>query len=293
MSTDSLTRIAIHLHLYYQNMWPQIKHNLASINNATCDLFVTLTEENQELKKEILAFHPNSQIWIVANRGYDVGPFIDFLHHIDLDKYDLILKLHTKSQTKAVALVINGLILDKKLWKDFLFQGLLATPKLFNNIITQFKLDPKLGMVGAKRLITTKEKTSEISRPLVNKIMKKLGFSTPKEIKFIAGTMFMCRTQILKPIKNNYSLTDFEKTKGSSTDGTLAHALERVFGTLTIALGYNIKGFDRNYSLLFRAYLKKFWHFVYQNKFTHNHYHLIKICKLPIYRKTHIRKRDA
>ena len=278
-------RLAVHLHIYYTEQWEEIKHNLKNLGNYPYDLYVTFINDNPSLTTDILAFQPHAKIWKVANRGYDIGPFIDFLHHIDLDSYDLILKLHTKGQAKSLALLINGLILDKKLWKDFLIQGLIGSPKLFNRIINAFLEDKTLGMVGAKRLITDKEKTSEVSRAGVNQIMQELGFPAPKEIKFIAGTMFICREHLLSPIKERFTSDDFAPSDNRIKDGTLAHAVERVFGTLTTALGYEIKGFDRNYGLLLKAKKKAILRFFYQNKITEENYRMVKIFKLPVYHK--------
>ena len=57
--------------------------------------------------------------------------------------------------------------------------------------------------------------------------------------------------------------------------------LERLFGTLTKALGYKICGFDRNKEFEVIGVLGHWWHFVYQKKITKRNYMQIKVLKLP------------
>lgn len=278
--------LAVHLHLYYTDMWEQIRQYLANIGNYPYDLFVTMTAKNPALAKEIIAFHPRTKIWVVENRGYDVGPFIDFLHHIDLNHYDLVMKIHSKgTQGKGCAFYINGLHLSKSLWANFLFAGILGSQKLFNKIITQFEQDPALGMVGAKKLITDKEEASQSSHSKIASAMSDMGFDMPQKIKFIAGTMFICRAKILQPIKEHYQLKDFEPTDSTVKDGTLAHTMERIFGTLTTVHGYKIKGYDWNWVLYLKAKIKNILRFIYQSKITNKNNLVIKIFKLQIYSK--------
>jgi lipopolysaccharide biosynthesis protein len=245
-----------------------------------------MVDENAAIQSEIMAFHSDTKIWVVENRGYDVGPFVDFLHHIDLNDYDFVLKLHSKGVADDMcALYINGIRLTQKLWCKFLFSGLLGSSKLFRTILTKFSEIPSLGMVGAKRLITNKEETSAKSRAEVEKLMARLGYPVPKEIRFIAGTMFMCRAKLLASIKQHLSIHDFALTDGTVKDGTLAHALERVFGTITVAQGYEIKGFDCHLFMLLRGVKPNIKRFIYQRKITKNSNYIIKIFKLPIYYK--------
>ena len=262
-------------------MWLEIKGYLSNIKEYPYDLYVTLTADNPKLEAEIKEFHPNTKIWKVENRGYDVGPFIDFLHHIDLDKYDLILKIHTKSPKKGMDTTINGLRISRKLWEKLLTRSLVGTHKLFKKNITQFEKNQRLGMIGAKHLITSEDIASAYVRRQINQAMLELGFNIPEKITFLAGTMFFCRSKLIESIKNKYTLNDFALTDGNIKDGTLAHVIERLLGCVIAAQGYEIKGFDTwlSHKLAFQAFCR----FIYQNKITNDNRHLIKILKLPVY----------
>lgn len=96
-----MTHILTHVHLYYIDMWPEIKEKLANIT-VSYDLFVTLNNRNERLQQDILNFKNDAVIQIVDNRGFDVGPFIKLLNSVDLDQYDYIIKLHTKRNMPKV-----------------------------------------------------------------------------------------------------------------------------------------------------------------------------------------------
>ena len=280
MSEQRLS-LAVHLHLYYLDMWPEIKGYLANIGDYPYDLYVTMTEDNPEIEREIKKFKPDAKIWIVENRGYDIGPFIDFLHHIDLDKYDLILKLHTKNGNKELV-KFGASNISRELWKKLLIESLLGTPEQFKKNVEMFNKNPDLGMIGSRHLITSKDTVLASLKARINETMIALGFNEPKPITFVAGTMFMSRAKLLSPIKNKYNFVDFEPTDGKLKDGTLAHVMERLFGCVIQAQGYKIKGCGL-FSI--ELILRRIYHFVYANKVTNSGYHVIKIMKLPIFRR--------
>ncbi|MBQ8465350.1 MAG: hypothetical protein IJ545_05000 [Alphaproteobacteria bacterium] len=276
--------LAVHLHLYYLEMWPEIKRLLANMGDYPYDLYVTMVAENSQIAEDIREFHRNSTIWVVENRGYDIGPFIDFLHHIDLNQYDLIMKLHTKNKNRGVDTHINQYVFNRKLWVENLTNSLIGTQKQFNVNICNFKENPELGMIGSRYLITSDEKCYKNIQSKVENILEDFCYhSVP--IKFVAGTMFMCRSSLLKQLKDRYTIKDFEPTNGNIKDGTLAHIIERVIGTLAVANGYQIRGFDHNYPMEIKLFCEKARHFIYQNKITKHHNRLIKVFKLPIYHR--------
>jgi len=277
-------KIAVHLHIYYTDMWDEIKGYLLNIGEYPYHLYITLIQNNPEIIKKIKQFHKDSTIFIVENRGYDVGPFIYFLHQINLNNYDIIIKLHTKNKI-GLDTLINHHYVSRKYWSKLLFEGVLGNKKLFQKNLEAFNRLPKLGMVASKYLITSSIKNSKAVSIGVLNIMKQLENIVPNTITFVAGTMFMIRSSILHQIKNNFKLEDFAPTNGRIKDGTLAHILERVFGCLVIAKGYQIKGFDKNNNFIINRTSLKIQHFFYQKKITKSNHLLIKICKIPVCHK--------
>ncbi len=278
-------KLAIHLHLYYTDMWDEFADLLQNMGRYPYDLYVTLVKSQPEIENRIRELCPSAKIWIVDNLGYDIGPFVDFLHHIDLSEYDLIMKLHTKNKSNGVDTLINGHYISRKFWFKLLTHSLLGSKKLFHKNIKAFDKYPDLGMVASKSLITSDNICSDSVRDEVCTVMERLGYPIPKKICFVAGTMFMCRACLLQKIKDNFRIQDFCASEGTGKDGTLAHVLERVFGCLTIADGYEMQGFDRDVFISVSFNIFGFCRFIYCNKVTKNNYRLIKFIKIPIYHR--------
>ena len=278
--------LAVHLHIYYVDMWEEIREYLKNIGDYPYDLYVTLTKDNPELTSDIKAFSPAAKIWVVENRGYDIGPFIDFLHHIDLDKYDLILKLHTKNKAaeRGNGLSFRGLLLNRGQWRDILYQGLLGTPKNFAYNLNCLQKE-HIGMLGAPILIAPESKKTVISFNTVQHILTEMGFSTCKKTPFVAGTMFICRATLLQPIKDKFTLKDFPLSDQTFSEETFAHAVERLFGAIIVAQGYKLASAKVDWQIQLKALINTISHFLYQEKVTKHNHKLIKICKLPVYRR--------
>ncbi len=284
--------LAVHLHMYYIDMWSEIQGYLKNIGDYPYHLYITMTQRNANLVEEIKKFHPETTIFIVENRGYDVGPFVYFLNQIELEQYDLILKIHTKNNKKGLGETLNHRYVSRKFWFKLLMGGLLGTSSLFKKNIAQFEQNSNLGMIGSKYLITSDIKRSQEVQKDVQDTMSKLGFIKPKTITFVAGTMFIIRSNLLQKIKDNYTLADFLPTDGNIRGETLAHILERVFGCIVVASGYKIKGFDKNKSFECRGTLSLIRNFVYCRKITKSNHLLIKVFKLPVYRRKLLQRCD-
>ena len=273
----------MHLHIYYFDIWPEIKKYLQNIGDYPYDLYVTMNVQNNELVDDIKSFHQNTKIFVVENRGYDVGPFVYFLHQIDLENYDLILKLHTKNSKDGVAVVIHKRLVSRKYWFPLLIEALIGSKEIFNRNIEAFCKDADLGMIGS-RYLTTSSCTKKVQTK-VEEIMEQWKMTNYLPIKFVAGTMFMVRSSIMQEIKDHYNITDFEVSDEKKKNEVLAHVLERLFGTVTRALGYKICGFDKNKDFEIHGSVKYWTHFIYQKKITKHNYLQIKVLKLPVYRK--------
>ena len=77
-------KIAVHLHIYYEDKWDEIAVYLSNLQEYDYDLFVTLIKPNEELEKNIKKFKPKAQVFVIDNRGYDIGAFVWFLHQISV-----------------------------------------------------------------------------------------------------------------------------------------------------------------------------------------------------------------
>ena len=274
-----MTKILTHVHLYYTAMWPEIKTRLKNIG-ADYDLFVTLTAENESLRRDILTFKPDADVAVVANRGFDVAPFIDILNRIDLDDYDYIIKLHTKRDMPKGALV-NGFDLSGDAWRTLSLR-FLETREAFTRVLRAFEADKTLGMIGDYRLICRKDGKGERSSAHdAMAIMERLGLPSGR-YAYVMGTMFMACAQLFNRLKR-LSLTGTDFAVGERGADPLPYAMERVFGYLVGAQGMQIKdpltSVARQFASKVIATVKNF---LYRKKTTADGKVIVKICKIPL-----------
>ena len=279
-----MKKLAVHLHLYYTEQLPEILKYLRNLNKIEHDLFVTIVKDDQNVITQLRAFNPQAKIWVVENRGYDIGPFIDFLHHINIDDYEYILKLHTKGKKSKNYTWLNGRRFDNALWGKILWESLLATPERLQENLMIMDENQTFGLLGSKYCLTSSKKNYEKLLPQINVELKKIGLNQTEELSFIAGSMFIGKASVFKPLLH-YTIHDFQPTDGKVKEGTLAHIIERVIGGLITNQGYVIKTIKHKSYAFYYIYFMyvSFKRFLYQKKITNSNRVLIKICKLPIY----------
>jgi lipopolysaccharide biosynthesis protein len=274
-------KIVVHLHLYYLEMWQDFEALLPNLDGYKYDLFVTLVEDDRDTVNKILKFKSDAKIMFVENRGYDIGPFFYFLRNINLDEYGYVIKLHSKSKLSCTN--INSRKITRAYWFKLLVNALIGSKTIFRKNFHELQNNPKIGMIGSNYLIT--KTTRWCNKPAILKVMNSLGFGRFSDIKFVAGSMFIVRARILKVLQGlSFSIKDFQVTTRTK-DGTLAHAMERVLGSIVIVQNYEIHGFDKDIKFELASMLYKIKRFLYQNVKTSHGKRLIKICRIPIWDK--------
>lgn len=278
MTSDK--HILVHLHLYYLNQLDEILSRLQNLQGLNFDLYVTMIKKAGETEQKIKQFKPDAHILQVANQGYDVGPFIEVLRSLDLDKYDYVLKIHTKGTAAENYTRINGRRLNNKLWNRLLFDALLFSVEQVHNNLRQLA-NANIGMLSSAYLITDDKKLYRQFLPKINKILQNAGLPKVDKFSFVAGTMFWARAGLLKPLQT-YKLADFSVTDGKVKEGTLAHCFERLFGAIAEAQGFKLYGVKSSKADLAFA-LNEFKRFLFYKKHTKSGKLLVKICKIPVW----------
>lgn len=275
-------KIAVHLHFYYLDQLPDILRYLHSLDDQKYDLFVTMNKHDEEVEKAIKRLNSKTTFMIVPNMGYDIGPFIEFLHKVDLDGYDYILKIHTKAYVSKNYALLNKKRLDNRLWRRILLEALLKDKTRVQDNLKILEDNPNIGMLASKYCVTNEKRIYQKLLPQVNDILKACGFNEVNTIHFVAGTMFYVRARLLKPLLK-YTIKDFAQTDEDIKEGTFAHVAERLFGALVEAQGYVVHGIEHdNYTKEFILTALKY--FVFQKKETKRRV-LIKVFRIPVYAK--------
>lgn len=278
-----MKKLAVHLHLYYLEQLDEILEKLCNLLEIDFDLFVTMSKVDEEVKRKILNKFSNAKVFVVANRGYDIGPFIWFLHQINLDDYEYVLKLHTKGKKSSNYTFIKNRRLDNALWGKIMWDSMLKSKERVRKNIQILDSNENIGMVGSTYCFSNEERHYLHLMNDINIAMEKMGFQKISGLSFIAGCMFMCRAKVLKPLLI-YSLNDFDETNGKVKDETLAHVVERLFGAIVLALGYDI------FQVKNREYFWDFFKIAFkraliQKKVTKSGKTIVKVCKIPVYIK--------
>ncbi len=238
------TRIGFHLHLHYPELWPEFAARLLHVKRAF-RLIVTLTEDNPGLRDRIAGEFPGSSVFVYENRGRDVGPFLQTWRDGHFGGLDLICKMHGKRTGVSGPTALLGAI-----WRRAMTQDLMGSSAIVNANIAMFR-DARVGMVGSERVRFPNSYVNEQSAWGMNKdatlaLARRIGIGPQScRLDFFGGTMFWIRPELLELLRPlNLSLADFPEETGQA-DGTLQHALERLFGVLPAAAGMKIEVADR------------------------------------------------
>lgn len=231
--------ILVHIHLYYDFLYEELKQCLLNIKDYNeIDLYVTLPKHMEEIENDIKSSFDNVNIIIAENLGYDVAPFVDVLNRINLDEYSYIIKLHTKRDVPSSA---SRFWFKGAKWRNMLLK-FVKTKENFKRVLNRFENDRTIGMHGPVTSTFNFITDDKIGHKESKKFIQNNISKNSIYYRFAAGTMFMVRSEILKPIQNlNLKYSDFDMPDASHEDCQLAHKLERTFGYLVYYSGYKIK----------------------------------------------------
>lgn len=219
---------AVMVHVHYVELWPEIRRWFSSLDELGFDLYVTTT--TAEVVPLILSDYPDAYVQLVENRGRDILPFIKILNHISQLGYVAVCKLHTKRSAYRE---------DGDEIRSELYNALVGSELVVKNILERFKLNSSLGMiVPGKYLIAHTEHNMTYNHYAIEKVCKKIGVPFVYDM-FPAGSMFWFRVEALSELKKLESI-DFDIEYGLA-DGTLPHAVERIFCLVAKHSGYSIE----------------------------------------------------
>lgn len=272
--------ILVVMHIYYSELSAELINCLKNIA-VPYDLYVTTVEKNKRIVKDIFNFNKNAHFEVVENKGFDVGPFLHVLNKVNLNHYRYVVKLHTK-RNMPIGAMCHYYDMSKDKWRKYA-QEFIKTKNNFKAVLRALENNPKIGMIDNYHLIAGKE-TDEAAQKAVA-LLKKCEIEA-KRFGYVAGTQFIVRANILKPLKKlNLKMADFELSDSTHQQVGLAHVMERVFGCLVLNQGYEIKDILNKKPIFDCLFFRKLLFFVYRKKVTKNNVLLIKIFKIILWRK--------
>lgn len=248
-----MKKLLVHLHLYYKDQCDYFIEKLHNISGCEWMLYVTMIENNTEEEQKILRNFPEAKICLVENRGYDIWPFINLLQSINLDDFDYILKLHTKSFYEE-AVRVNKLWYKEYEWRNIMVDCLLKDNNRFLQLLDRFESSPGTGMFCSRLFFMPLSDFLPEDTSALRKEMERIGLHT-KPGHFITGTIFIARSKPFKLLQNGrINAGIFSTDQQAHSFGSTAHLYERILSFVIYAAGYKIRTISSD--RLKEAYLK-------------------------------------
>jgi lipopolysaccharide biosynthesis protein len=219
-------RIAVVVHAFYPEIWPEVVEYISNISEGF-DLYVSLVHEcSENIEQDIIRQFPFANVLVFPNHGRDVFPFTEFLNAGVLDEYELVCKIHTKRSLHRA---------DGDAWRQSLYNGLLGTKQLVDDICAHMRADPDVTMVVPDGYIYDAQYMGSNAEALVALTERiELEFDINKML-FPAGNMFWISATVVQFLKAlRLTVYDYELEEGQ-LDGTKGHAIERFAGVACTA----------------------------------------------------------
>lgn len=223
-------RVGLHIHAHYPELVPEILERLKR-NRVRPNLLISVTSESA--RQEVLAHTAVYEggvvdIRVVPNRGRDIGPFLTEFGDAWLNQYDLVGHLHTK---KTVSLKDESIGQD---WYRFLLENLLGgqAAAMADIILGRMAAadDVSMAFPDEPNIVGWGSNLS-----FAESLLADLGINgAHREFYFPVGTMFWARPRAFKALLDLKLGWGDYPAEPLPYDGSLLHALERIFGLIAV-----------------------------------------------------------
>lgn len=220
-------RVGVMAHVFYPDLLGELAEALTAMPVPYVLLVSVMDDAAQAAAQQRLSSLPNLQtlhVRTVANRGRDLAPLIVTFRE-EVLALDVVAHWHTKKSLYTGS--------ERQDWRNYLTASLFGSPQRIGWILGMFEAEPRLGIVypesfsGVPLWAHTWLSNLQVCRELGQRLG--VGIDAAAYIDFPAGSMFWARVEALRPLYAlGLSLQDFPEERGQ-IDGTLQHALERMF----------------------------------------------------------------
>ena len=130
-------RIAVAVHCYYPELWPQIEAKLVALPDHF-DLFITAPSDRAASVRALVSkAFPRARFFFGPDRGMDIAPFLTLIPTLMKEKYVAVCKLHTKKGDRGVP----G---SGSVWRQIMLETLVGSGENFSQAIHAFAEDPSV-----------------------------------------------------------------------------------------------------------------------------------------------------
>lgn len=242
---DSITipatrsRIAVVLHLYYPELWPELWSAISQIPEPF-DLYVSCPFRLLPAVRQLVSsVHTDAVVFGIRNLGRDVLPFLLWLRAVGEEAYSFVLKLHTK-RSKHLVDPGESPLGDGNAWRTHAVESLVGSRDRVARILDALEAAHDVGLVAPSGRLFDQMEWQCATGDLLNTLLSRLGRKEEVSGRFPAGTMFWAQGPALVPLAGiPDELMDFEREAGQ-VDGTLHHAYERAIAHLAQLGGFRV-----------------------------------------------------
>jgi GT2 family glycosyltransferase/glycosyltransferase involved in cell wall biosynthesis len=223
-------KLAIAVHVYYPELWPEIGQRLKAIHHPFILDITTPPEQAAHVKSVVMQDFPAARIHITPNRGMDILPFLSLVPRWQQEGILAVCKLHTKRGD-------GGPIATH--WRKHMLDTLVGHPHTPSHMAHAFTRHPRLSLVGPAILYLSGHRLVYENEAALAQIHQALGQAPlpQDDWGFFAGTFFWARPAALAPLAKlaagnaaNHTAAAF--SPDYAKDGKFEHALERAFGLI-------------------------------------------------------------
>jgi lipopolysaccharide biosynthesis protein len=220
------------IHAWHLDAFDEIMESLRSSGTVWHITVTTGAHIAEELRQRLSEGTMPFDLLVGENRGRDILPFLKVANRLLDDGVDVVLKLHTKRS----AHLENG-----KQWRQEMVRQLIGSDRA-RCILRAFDKQPSLGLVAPEGHVRSLSAHVGSNAENVRFLLTRLGLAgpVPEAMAFVAGSMFWVRLGALRPLLDAHlDESDFDDEQGQ-IDGTMAHAIERIFARVSADAGFRM-----------------------------------------------------
>jgi lipopolysaccharide biosynthesis protein len=233
-----LPRVGAVVHIFHAELAHEfardLRHLYSVCGPTTLLMLTTDSPEKAEAVRGAFASWPATsfRVRIVENRGRDIAPKLTAFVE-DYSGFDLLLFLHSKVTEHSPAIGTD--------WRKKLLAELVGSTEVVESILAVFEAEPETGMLFPQHLEAVRNWTGwEGNFRIAKRLTRHWGVRLKRRDKldFPSGSMFWARPAALQPIISlGLRANDFP-VEPLMNDGTICHAIERLFALSTEHAGY-------------------------------------------------------
>lgn len=235
-------KIALVMHLYFEDLLEESYHYVSAMPEKADIYLTTDTEKKKAAIEKVFAKLPCNklEVRVIKNRGRDVSSLLVGVKDVIMD-YDLVCFAHDKKTAQVKPGTIGASFAYK------CFENTLSNKAYVGNVINTFVNNPRMGLLcppepNHSTFFTTIGFEWGPNFNITRDLAKKLGLTVPISVASppVAplGTMFWFRPKAMKPLYNkDWKYEDFP-AEPNKIDGTLLHAIERIYPFIVQESGY-------------------------------------------------------